>query len=418
MAVQGAAAPHALEDPRGARAAGRELLSLALMDGRNALLARLAQAEAAAGLLGRAAGRAVGSGAVGPADTLAAARGVAAWWHDVLRLALLAGAWQERWISRHPQRTRGEAADPHGPLLAGIEPALEHWLDPAAPPPDVAGVRAYLAATLELTLELLERAAETDTGLYFYRLALLHEDRLAEALAERLDAEAPASRVEREPIWLPAQRWMLGSTPGAGLVPHNERWAHEVSLPEFEIDAQPVNWRQFVEFAEDGGYDRRECWSEAGWAWLQAADPGSRRAPRGVEQLVGGVVRERGGALQRVPLAQPVLHVTRHEAEAWCRWAGRRLPSEPEWELAAATAASRGFVWGDVFEWVTGSARAYPDCGPPGAGCLDPIPREGTMGTLRGASFATRKRWHHPKARRFAPPHADAPFCGFRSCAL
>lgn len=385
---------HALDDPRGARMAGRELLSLALMDSRNTLLARLAQADAVSAANAQTAGPLL---------------------RDVLRLALHAGAWQERWISRHPQRQRGEAADPQGPLLAGIEPALGRWLDAAAPGAEPAEVRAYLEATLELTLELLERAAETADGLYFYRLALLHEDRLGETIAERMEAESPPSRAEREPIWLPAQRWWLGSTPEGGLVPHNERWAHEVVLPEFEIDAQPVNWRQFAEFAEDGGYDRHECWSERGWAWLQA---GARRAPRGVEQLAGGVVRARGGQLQRVPLAQPVLHLTRHEAEAWCRWAGRRLPSEPEWELAATTAASRGFVWGDVFEWVTGSARAYPDCGPPGAGCLDPIPPEGTMGTLRGASFATRKRWHHPKARRFVPPEADAPFCGFRSCAL
>jgi iron(II)-dependent oxidoreductase len=389
MSVRTAAAPHALDDPRAARAAGRELLSLALIDARNALLSGLARAEEAAA-----------------AD--AALRPVA------LRLALDAGAWQERWISRHPQRQRGEQADPHGPLLAGIEPALGRWLDPAGAPPEPAEVRAYLADTLELTLELLERSDDTVQGLYFFRLALLHEDRLGEALAEVEGAGAPPARVEREPLWLPACRWWLGSAPEGGLVPHNERWAHEVALPEFEIDAQAVNWRQFVEFAEDGGYDRRECWTEAGWAWLQAS---GRRAPRGVAQLAGGVVREQGAQLRRVSAAQPVVHVTRHEAEAWCRWAGRRLPSEPEWELAAATAASRGFAWGDVFEWVAGGARAYPDCGPPGAGCLDPIPTPGTAATLRGASFATRRRWHHPKARRFAAPEADAPFCGFRSCA-
>jgi formylglycine-generating enzyme required for sulfatase activity len=225
---------------------------------------------------------------------------------------------------------------------------------------------------------------------------------------------------------MPAQRWLLGSERGAGsetgadpgLVPHNERWAHEVALPEFEIDAQPVNWRQFVEFAEDGGYDHRAWWTEAGWAWLQA---GARRAPLGVEQLAGGVLIERGGLLQRAAPLQPAMHVTRHEAEAWCRWAGRRLPTEPEWELAAARAGSRGFVWGDVFEWVAGSARAWPSdppAGTPGPGCLDPIPPPGTMGVLRGASVATRPRWRHPKARRFAPPMRDTMFCGFRSCAL
>jgi gamma-glutamyl hercynylcysteine S-oxide synthase len=386
-AAQARAAAVALHDADAARRAGRDALSLALMDARNHLLALLGVHETAA----------------------------------TLRIAAEAGAWQERWISRHVQRARGEAADPAGPLLAGIEPALEAWLEGELPPPPD-GLRGYLAETLEITLELLAHAEESAAGLHFYRAALLHEDRLGEALAEQAAAAkvlVPPARAEREPIWLPAQRWPLGSARPTGdagaYVPHNERWAHEVRLPEFEIDAQAVNWRQYAEFAEDGGYDRRECWSDEGWAWLLA---GARRAPLRVEQLSGGVLAERGGKLQRVPAQQPVLHVSRHEAEAWCRWAGRRLPTEPEWELAASSAASRGFVWGDVFEWVAGSARAWPDAGSPGAGCLDPIPPPGTMGVLRGGSFASRSRCKHPKARRFAPPVHDVMFCGFRSCAL
>jgi formylglycine-generating enzyme required for sulfatase activity len=391
MSAARAPAPGAaIEDPFAIRRAGREVLSLALIDARNHLLAALA-AE------------------VSPA---------------ALRLAAHAGWWQERWIARHPQRQRGEAADPDGPLLAGIEPRVESWLDTAADLPPADDLRAYLAETLEVTLDLLAGAQDDDTGLYFYRLALQHEDRLCEALAERRRAVRPPARAERDPIWLPAQRWRLGSEPGPGLVPHNERWAHEVAVPESEIDAQAVNWRQFVEFAEDGGYERRECWSDEGWAWLQA---GARRAPLGVEQLIGGVLIERGGGLQRAAAGQAAMHTTRHEAEAWCRWAGRRLPTEPEWELAASCAASRGFVWGDVFEWVAGSARSWPSgpsepgagpaC-PVGPGCLDAIPPPRTMGVLRGASAATRRRWQHPKARRFAPAVRDTMFCGFRSCAV
>jgi gamma-glutamyl hercynylcysteine S-oxide synthase len=120
--------------------------------------------------------------------------------------------------------------------------------------------------------------------------------------------------------------------------------------------------------------------------------------------------------MQRVAANQPVLHVARHEAEAWCRWAGRRLPTEPEWELAALAGASRGFVWGDVFEWVAGSARAWPGC-EAGPGALDAIPWP-TDGVLRGASWMTRSRERHPKARRFAPPERDTMFSGFRSCSL
>ena len=372
-------APMPLDDPVAMRRAGRDLLSLALIDARNHLLGLLALDESPA----------------------------------ALQLAAQAGSYQEAWIARHVQRQRGEACDPRATRLAGIEALADAWAGGDAIPAPQA-LRAYLAESLEVTLDLLAGAAEDDASLHYYRLSLLHEDRLCEALAERLLAGAPPARAVRDPIWLPAQRWMLGSGPG-GLVPHNERWAHEVAVPETEIDAQSVNWGQYVEFAEDRGYERAELWSDAGWAWLQA---GGRRAPGHVEQLQGGVLVQRRDGLQRAPALQPVMHANRHEAEAWCRWAGRRLPTEPEWELAACTAASRGFVWGDLFEWVAGSARAWPGAGRPSPGSLDAVPPAGTQGVLRGGSFATRARWRHPKARRFAAPAHDTMFCGFRSCAL
>jgi formylglycine-generating enzyme required for sulfatase activity len=386
----------ALDDPKAIQHAGRDLLSLALIDARNGLLLRLAEDESPA----------------------------------ALRLALSAGWYADRWIGRHVQRQRGEACDASAPRLAGIEPRADAWAAGVGEPPTPEALRGYLAETLEITLDLLAAMpapAENDAALYFYRLALLHEDRLGEALAERLHAGAPPARAERPPLWLPAQRWLLGSVDtagsdgqGRGLVPHNQRWAHAVAVPEFEIDAQAVNWARVVEFAEDGGYDRRELWSEPGWAWVQAQ---GRRAPGQVEQFHGAVLVQRGhgakAALARAASGQPAMHLSRYEAEAWCRWAGRRLPTEPEWELAATAGARRGFLWGDVFEWVAGSARAWPGAGASPPGCLDAPPPDGpTLGVLRGASFATRHRRAYPQARRFAPSAQDTMFCGFRSCAL
>jgi formylglycine-generating enzyme required for sulfatase activity len=130
-----------------------------------------------------------------------------------------------------------------------------------------------------------------------------------------------------------------------------------------------------------------------------------------------GVLVQRQGRLQRVATAQPVLHVSRYEAEAWCAWAGRRLPTELEWELAACSAGSRGFVWGDVLEWTGGSARPWPGHGLV-PGDLDPMPAPGTEGVLRGASWLSHPRSRHPKSRRFAAARRDELFCGFRSCAL
>ena len=381
---------HSLQDPLGIRQAGRDLLSLALLDARNHLLGRLAQSPLP----------------------------------QVLRLAVLAGWHQEHWIACHVQRSRGEACDPGGVRLAGLEPATGPWLQgpPEAPlrMPRLDEVHRYLARTLDLTLELLAGTPDTDDTLYFYRQSLMHEDRLCESIDERLRRSAPPARVAREPLWMPAQTWQLGCAQPAptGWLPWAERGQQEVALPEFEIDAQPVNWAQFVEFAQDGGYDRPECWTEAGWAWAQAS---GRRSPAHVAQLRGAVVVQRGpggaDSLQRAPPGQAVMHLTRHEAQAWCRWAGRRLVTEAEWEVAACTASSRGFVWGDVFEWVAGSARLWPGAGPAPPGTLD-LPPETGQGVLRGGSFATRARWRHPKARRFAGPDSDTMFCGFRSCAF
>jgi formylglycine-generating enzyme required for sulfatase activity len=391
-----------LDDPQAIRRAAPELLALALMDARNRLLALLALDEAD--------------------DT-------------ALLLALHAGWWQEYWIARHVQRGRGEHCEPQSARLAGIEPLADAWVAGEVERPTPDELRHYLRDTLEITLDLLAAlpADADDDALHFYRAALLHEDRLCEALAVRLQLGAPPALMQRPPVLLPARRWRLGSAPTAepaapggrpvrGYVPHNERWAHEVAVPEFEIDAQPVSWSAYVEFADDGGYDRRDCWTDEGWAWLQRE---GRRAPQGVEQLHGGVVVQRASVgasglqrqLQRAAGAEAVLHVSRHEAEAWCRWAGRRLPTEAEWELAAITAAGLGFVWGQVFEWTAGSARAWPGAGEPPPGELDRAPLPGHA-VLRGASFATRSRWAHAKARRFAPAAHSTMFCGFRSCSV
>lgn len=399
-----------IHDPQAMRRAGADLLSLALMEARNHTLAWLTSFD----------GVVIDEPPVGFDPP---------WW-----LAGQAAWFQEYWIARHVQRGRGAAGDPAGPRLASIDPRADQRFDPAQTPrdgrwrqpaPGLDDLRGYLAGTLEATLELLEKAGDDDEALYFYRLALLHEDRLGEslaALAQALDLPAERQqgrwpplpvRARREPLWFPAQRVQLGSAAG-GLVPDNELGAHEVALPAFEIDAQPLSWAEYAEFVDDGGYDERACWTDAGWDWVTAT---ARRAPRYVEQFTGGVLLRRQGRLQRAPGAQTALHLSWYEADAWCRWAGRRLPTEAEWLLAAQSAGGRGFAWGDVFEWTAERARAWPGQrdGPARLDAL-PAPALGAR-VLRGASFVTPLRGRHPQARRFAAPEQDALFAGFRSCA-
>ena len=404
------------------RHAGRELLSVALMDARNHTLHLAAQIETALG-----------------------AGGLAAPMKPEINPPLWTlghiGWFQEWWIARNLQCHQGAGADPSATRLASIEPNSDPWWNPAAAPhdsrwaldlPDLASTRGYLLETLEATLDLLEKTPDEDDALYFYRLALCHEDMrgeelivLAQTLGLPLQLVMPGPLAPRGPVLVPATRWSLGSTAGQGFSFDNERPPFEVQVPEFEIDAQPVTWAQFVEFVDDGGYDRAELWQPDGWQWLQekaadASQDGGRRGPRYVDQIgvaSGAVLQTRFGKPMRMLGGQPATHVTWWEADAWCRWAGRRLPAEVEWEVAAHTAQRRGWRWGDVWEWTGTTFRGYPgfEAGP----WRDySQPYLGTHKVLRGASFATRARMKHPKFRNFCLPGRDDLFCGFRSCAL
>ena len=403
------------------RQGGRDVLSLALIDARNRTLAWARRLEEA------------------PDDVLRLGGelppGVAALLDPPLWTLGRIGWFQEYWIGRNVQRGRGEAADPHGPRLASILPTADALYDPAtvARPtrrglardglPDLQATRQYLVETLETTLDLLDGVRdEDDDNLYFHRLALFHEEMRIEEFAvlaqtvgvavdEALVPRPPPFAV-RPPLVFPATRWLLGAGP-PGLVFDNERAPHPVAIPEFEIDAQPVTWAQYGEFVEDGGYDERTHWSDAGWEWVERE---SRRTPRHVDQMRHGVLRRRFGQLSRVAGAEPAVHVSAFEAEAWCRWAGRRLPSEVDWEAAAHQGASRGLRFGDVWEWTASTFRPYPGF------VLGPwrdysLPCFGRTRVLRGASLATPRALRSARFRRFAEPGRDDGFFGFRSCA-
>ena len=224
--------------------------------------------------------------------------------------------------------------------------------------------------------------------------------------------------------------------------------ARILEVRPFRIARAPVTQAEFRAFVEDGGYARRELWTAEGWDWRV----------RSAAQHPVYWKREGSAWLRRhydrwVALEDhlPMCFVNAYEAEAYCRWAKRRLPTEAEWELAAGRARH---PWGDepptceraeldlcsdgpcevgahaggdsphglrqmtgnVWEWTATPFGAYPDF-EPGPYAEYSQPWFGSHKVLRGASFATRGRMRHPKYRHFLLPERDDVFCGFRSCA-
>jgi ergothioneine biosynthesis protein EgtB len=338
------------------------------------------------------------------------------------------GWFQDWWLHRHPQRARGAAADPD---VARLPPRLPHadaWFDSSRVPhvtrwqvplPSADALRDDLARGLDDTLALLRDAGTDDAALYFHRLCLFHEDMhheaavyMAQHLGLPLDGWAPRAQAEPREIAFDATEHRLGASE-QGFAFDNELPAHCVPLGAFRIDAAPVRWDRYLRFVEIGGYRTREWWTADGWDWLQRR---GLAAPRDVRAQGASWQRRAFGAWSDLEAAAPAMNLSAHEAEAWCAWAGRRLPSEAEWEHAALHGVPAGFAWGDVWEWTASAfmpydgfvAHPYRDYSQPWFG---------SRRVLRGGSFATHPRMKHPRYRNFFPADRHDVFAGFRSCA-
>ena len=337
------------------------------------------------------------------------------------------GWFEEFWLARNPQRVQGVHAEPdalrRASWLQGADDfynssRVAHTRRWALPLPDAAGTLAYLAAVREQSLALLDASGEGDDDLYFFRLAIAHEDMHSEAwvymaqnLGIPLAIPAPAALPVNQEISVAGGEWQLGYS-GAGFAFDNELPAHVLRVADFSIDSQVVSWRRYLPFVEAGGYDLPAYWSSAGWAWRQAQ---ASAHPRYLRRGLSGWERQHFGQWQALLADQPAVHLTYFEAEAWCRWAGRRLPSEAEWEMAAFSQPD-AFNWGQVWEWSASAfapfngfvAHPYRDYSRP---WFDGRP------VLRGASLATSPRLRHANYRNYFTHERNDIYAGFRSCA-
>jgi len=325
-------------------------------------------------------------------------------------------AWfQSWWIGRNRQRHLGRACDPDHerspPALDGADalfnsstvPHGQRW-QLALPP--LAVVQAELARALEESLKLLEEADRRAEDLYFWQLVLVHEDMHNEAalyMAQALGLPMPPGPARghavmehpamRRELNVPAQVCRIGHDgDGQHFDFDNELQAHDLSLDGYEIDDRPVAWADYLAFVQDTGHALPNCVRRVEGCWQ------FRRFDR----------------WEALDPQAPAVYLSAGDAQAWCDWAGRTLPTEAQWECAARTQPR--FAWGAVWEWTASVFEPY-------TGFLAHPYRDysapwfGTHRVLRGASAFTDERLVSPAYRNyFLPERCDIP-AGFRTVA-
>jgi ergothioneine biosynthesis protein EgtB len=343
-------------------------------------------------------------------------------------------AWFAEWfVLRGASSSRPGDADGHSLLARG-----DDWFDSnlvahrtrwALDLPAPGAVQTYCAEVLERILGHLAAEPDDDAALYPYRLALAHEDMHGEALLytmQTLGLPLRAAMAGTMPAPPPAGEigfkggaFVRGGDQSRGFVFDNERAAAPCRVAPFAIDASLVSNARYLAFVEDGGYRDARHWTEAGRAWLAASKQSAprywRRNGDDSADITGRWQQLRFGRREALVPDAPVRHLTLHEAQAFCRWDGRRLPLEDEWEFAAAS-GHPDFAWGRLWEWTATPFLPYAGFAPDRY--LEySAPWFGSRQVLRGASFATPARFRSPVFRNFFTPERDDIFVGFRTCA-
>ena len=340
-------------------------------------------------------------------------------------------AWfQEYWVGRNKHRSEGTDWQIGRPQNTSLLITSEQWFDSAKVQHVTRWDQAlltretcltYAEQTLEQTLALLQVDAQSGPTLYFYWLVLQHEAMHLEASAYMAQALA----IPFNPMWvsdhanntpgeianastlakagasqpgsrqtttrLPAQSWTLGSAADQFCF-DNELIARPVALKTFEIDLEPVCWAQYMSFIAATGH----------------------RLPLYVRRAGSSFDIQTFGVWAPMNMQDPAVHLSWDDAQAYCAWAQRRLPTEAEWDCAARTTPN--FNWGEVWEWTQDTFEPFDGF------VVHPYAEYsaawfGTRKVLRGAAAVTHTVLKHVQYRNFFTPERRDIYSGFRTCS-
>lgn len=371
--------------------------------------------------------------------------------------------WQEElWL------LRGNNPDRPGLLEPQVERCYDAFVNsrasrvnlPLLPPTDA---RKYCSTVRDKVFDTLDNLDDHDNG-FTFGLVISHENQHDETMLQALNLRSgpplldrgsvlPSGRagVAGESVLVAGGEFVLGVD--AVSEPHsldNERDAHVVDLPAFRIGRVPVTNGEWRHFIDDGGYQQQRWWSERGWTHRQQAGLTAPQFwnPDGT--------RTRFGHIEEIPADEPVQHITYFEAEAYAAWAGARLPTEVEWEKAAAwdpvAGKRRRFPWGaseptehlanlggdalrpapvgaypagasaygaeqmlgDVWEWTSSPLRPWPGFTPMLYEQYSQPFFDGDYKVLRGGSWAVASSILRPSFRNWDHPIRRQIFSGVR----
>ena len=338
------------------------------------------------------------------------------------------GWFQEHWIGRNQQRELGIHYDAKHARLPSLLAETDSWYNSSTVPHDArwhlpllapAACKAYLAKTLQQTLDLLVQAGDSDDALYFYRLVWFHEAMHLEAaiymaqvlgvlfkFTPDLIAVQAIDTLDKCQLSHPKQTIYLGYQ-DSGFAFDNELGAHQVEIDAFEIDSRCINWQEYLNFVK---------------ATTRSLP---RYVRRSVQDEAMGYETQEFGVWKALNLQATAVHLSLDDAQSYCVWAGRRLPTEAEWELTATATAtatdktpkSGEFQWGEVWEWTASTFAPYPGF------VAHPYqdysaPWFGSRQVMRGACLATQPMMKNVKYRNYFTPERNDIYAGFRTCMV